>query len=84
MSFPTVLIPGLSPNPVLVLHPAIPNFINQLSPTDQRGIAQHIETFIEEVKADGSTSHLLRLGVLDSEKNQNPMMSSRNATGNSP
>lgn len=35
-------------------------------PTRWHPIAQRLETFIEEVKADGSTSHLLRLGVLNS------------------
>lgn len=64
MSMPTVHTDLLGPNPVVLIDSRIPRIFNVISDEDQRGLVSQLEDFIEEVKADGSVPHLLRLGVL--------------------
>lgn len=65
MSFPTIANALLGPNPEYIISPRISAILDKLPSADQRQIIEQLENFIEQLRADGSTEHLQRLGVLD-------------------
>jgi hypothetical protein len=67
MAFPTVHSDLLGPHPVPIINSKIPGIFATIGVEDQRGLVSQLENFIEEVNADGSTVHMLRLGVLNED-----------------
>ncbi|TFK40837.1 hypothetical protein BDQ12DRAFT_770940 [Crucibulum laeve] len=65
MSFPIFQSQLLGALPVYITYPGILKIFPDLSSSDQRLTIQRLEAFVEQILFDGSTAHLIRLGVVD-------------------
>ena len=71
MPLPKITLP--SGESVMLLHPQLSRIFGGWPPQTQRKAIRVIEEFLQEIYADGSISHMLKLGVLPADLNLNQL-----------
>jgi len=71
LPLPQITLP--SGESVMLLHPQLPRNVGGWPPQTQRKAIRVIEKFLQEIYADGSISHMLKLGVLPADLDLNQL-----------